>query len=155
MLQNRARLRLQPSHACNHKFVQIWYKWRRECLTAKPNIPENYAFFSLPLSIPLPCNLHRGVTLIYVKNWNSNSSSLCGGIVNWIFMSSTITGEYFVSCDSGNKNNNNNLFCWILLCLLPKFLGTPFAYINFLLIQAIDRSPSAVGVLGSFGVVNL
>ncbi|TKY65659.1 hypothetical protein E2542_SST08519 [Spatholobus suberectus] len=68
-------------------------------------------------------------------------------------MSSTTTGAYFVSCVSGNKNND--LFCWVLLCLLPKFLGTPFAYINFLLIQAIDRSPSAVGVLGNFGVVNL
>ena len=74
-------------------------------------------------------------------------------IVNWIFMSSTNTGAYFVSCDSGNKNSL--LFCWILLCLLPKFLGTPFAYINFLLIQAVDRSESAVGVLGNLGVINL
>lgn len=68
-------------------------------------------------------------------------------------MSSATTGAYFVSCVSGNKNDD--LFCWVLLCLLPKFLGTPFAYINFLLIQAIDRSPSAVEVLGNFGVVNL
>ncbi|QCE12120.1 non-specific serine/threonine protein kinase [Vigna unguiculata] len=65
-------------------------------------------------------------------------------------MSSATTGAYFVSCVSGNKNND--LLCWVLLFLLPKFLGTPFAYINFLLIQAIDRSPSAVGVLGNFGV---
>ncbi|KAG2406208.1 uncharacterized protein HKW66_Vig0054640 [Vigna angularis] len=63
-------------------------------------------------------------------------------------MSSATTGAYFVSCVSGNKND---LLCWVLLFLLPKFLGTPFAYINFLLIQAIDRSPSAVGVLGNFG----
>lgn len=68
-------------------------------------------------------------------------------------MSSATTGAYFVSCVSGNKNDD--LFCSVLLCLLPKFLGTPFAFINFLLIQAIDRSPSAVGVLGNFGVVNL
>jgi len=66
-------------------------------------------------------------------------------------MSSTTTGAYLVSCYSGNKNNG--LFCWILICLLPKFLGTAFAYINFLLIQAIDRSPSAVRVL--FGPFNL
>ncbi|KAI9108135.1 hypothetical protein K1719_021008 [Acacia pycnantha] len=62
-------------------------------------------------------------------------------ISNWIFMSSTTTGPYSVSCASGNKNN---LFCWILLSLLPKYLGTPFARFNFLLIQAIDRSPSAL-----------
>lgn len=68
-----------------------------------------------------------------------------------IFMSSTTTGAYLVSCYSGNKNNG--LFCWILICLLPKFLGTAFAFINFLLIQAIDRSPSAVRVL--FGPINL
>ncbi|WJX82335.1 Serine/threonine-protein kinase AtPK2/AtPK19 [Trifolium repens] len=63
-------------------------------------------------------------------------------------MSSTTTGAYLVSCNSGNKNNS--LFCWILICLLPKFLGTAFAYINFLLIHAIDRSPSAVRVLENF-----
>ncbi|RYQ83546.1 hypothetical protein Ahy_B10g102271 isoform C [Arachis hypogaea] len=74
-------------------------------------------------------------------------------IVNWIFMSSTTTGAFFVSCDSGN--NNSLLFCWILLSLLPKFLGTPFAYINFLLIQAVDRKESAVGFLGNFGVISL
>lgn len=68
-------------------------------------------------------------------------------------MSSATTGAYFVSCVAGNKNND--LLCWVLLFLLPKFLGTPFAYINFLLIQAIDRSPTAVGVLGNFGVVHL
>ncbi|KAL2330521.1 hypothetical protein Fmac_018102 [Flemingia macrophylla] len=73
--------------------------------------------------------------------------------VNLIFMSSTTNGGHFVSCVSENKNND--LFCWVLLCLLPKFLGTPCAFINFLLIQAIDRNQSAVGVLGNAGVVNL
>ncbi|KAK7294884.1 hypothetical protein RJT34_17783 [Clitoria ternatea] len=98
--------------------------------------------------------VHRIIKLNILQN---KSPSLCSlpspfpslqpsQIVNWIFMSSTITGAYFVSCDSGNNNCDNLLFCWILLCLLPKFLGTPFAYINFLLIQAIDRSPSAVAV---------
>ncbi|KAI4353566.1 hypothetical protein L6164_002505 [Bauhinia variegata] len=72
-------------------------------------------------------------------------------IVYWIFMNSKAIGASLVSCVSGNKNN----LSWILLCLLPKYLGTPFAYANFLLIQAVDRSPSAVGVLGNFGVINL
>lgn len=57
-----------------------------------------------------------------------------------------------VSCKSGNKNDL--CFLWIFLCLLPKFLGTAFAYVNFLLIKAIDRSPSAVWVLGVSGEVN-
>ncbi|KAK4268390.1 hypothetical protein QN277_025056 [Acacia crassicarpa] len=69
----------------------------------------------------------------------SHSSDIV--IANWIFMSSTTTGPFSVSCAAGNKNS---LFCWILLSLLPKYLGTPFARFNFLLIQAIDRSPSAV-----------
>ena len=64
---------------------------------------------------------------------------------NLIFMNSRLTETSVVSCKSGN--NNNNLFFWILFCLLPKFLGTPFAYGNFLLLKAIDRSPSAVRVL--------
>lgn len=56
-------------------------------------------------------------------------------------MSSRITVGSVVSCESGNKNS---LYLWILLSLLPKFLGTAFAYVNFLLIKAIDRSPPAV-----------
>ncbi|KAF7825405.1 serine/threonine-protein kinase AtPK2/AtPK19-like [Senna tora] len=63
-------------------------------------------------------------------------------------MNSTTAGSYSVSCVSGNKNC---LFCWILLSLLPKYLGTPFARINFLLIQAIDRSPSAYSGLTKTG----
>ena len=62
-----------------------------------------------------------------------------------IFMNSRSAEASEVSCKSGN--NNDLCFFWILFCLLPKFLGTPFAYVNFLLIKAIDRSPSAFAVI--------
>ncbi|KAK6255612.1 hypothetical protein QQP08_012734 [Theobroma cacao] len=58
-----------------------------------------------------------------------------------IFMNSRTTGASTVSCKSGNKND---FFFWILFCLLPKFLGTPITYVNFVLIKAIDRSPVVV-----------
>ncbi|OMP10177.1 hypothetical protein COLO4_04757 [Corchorus olitorius] len=60
-----------------------------------------------------------------------------------IFMNSTTTGASTVSCISGNKNN---FFFWILFCLLPKFLGTPITYVNFIVIKATDRSPSVAGL---------
>lgn len=69
-----------------------------------------------------------------------------------IFMNSRITETSVVSCKSGNKNF---LFFWILFCLLPKFLGTPFAFGNYLLIKAIDRHPSAVLILRTSGEINL
>ncbi|KAK4834413.1 hypothetical protein QYF36_022129 [Acer negundo] len=70
---------------------------------------------------------------------------------NLIFMNLTTTGASAVSCKSGNKNY---FFSWILFCLLPKFLGTPIAYVPFLLIKAIDRSPSStVLCLENFGEI--
>jgi len=67
-------------------------------------------------------------------------------------MNSSTTGASTVSCKSGNKNN---LFFWILFCLLPKFLGDFIAYVNFLLIKAIDRCPSVVCVLDTCGEIVL
>lgn len=65
---------------------------------------------------------------------------------NLFFMSSNNTVASVVSCKSGNKND----FLWILVCLLPNFLGSAIVYVNFLLITAVDRSPSAVCILESF-----
>ncbi|KAL8154395.1 hypothetical protein V2J09_012155 [Rumex salicifolius] len=59
------------------------------------------------------------------------------------FMSSSISLASVVSCNPGNKYS----FCWVFLCLLPKFLGAPVIFVNFLLVKAIDRSPSALSVL--------
>ncbi|PON32109.1 hypothetical protein PanWU01x14_364100 [Parasponia andersonii] len=67
-------------------------------------------------------------------------------------MNSTTTEVSVVSCKSGNKNDL--CFYWILFSLLPKFLGTPFAFVNFLLIKAIDRSPSKVGLWEAFEEIN-
>ncbi|KAJ6913408.1 hypothetical protein NC651_015810 [Populus alba x Populus x berolinensis] len=74
------------------------------------------------------------------------------GFDGLIFMNSSTTGASTVSCKSGNKNN---FFFWILFCLLPKFLGTPIAYVNFLLIKATDRRPSVVRVLDTCGEITL
>lgn len=72
-------------------------------------------------------------------NWLS-LSSYCR-FDSLIFMNSRATEASVVSCESGN--DSDLCFFWILFCLLPKFLGSPFAYVNFLLIKAVDRSPSA------------
>lgn len=71
------------------------------------------------------------------------------------FMSSTTAEASVVSCNSGNKKNCYSFYLWILLGLLPKFLGTAFGYVNFLLIKAIDRSPSGVCRIGTFGKIIL
>ncbi|KAL5733034.1 hypothetical protein ACOSP7_032372 [Xanthoceras sorbifolium] len=55
-------------------------------------------------------------------------------------MNSRSTVAFTVSCKSGNKNS---LFFWILVCLLPSFLVTPIACVNFLLFKAIVRCPSS------------
>ena len=62
-------------------------------------------------------------------------------------MNSTTTVASIVSCKSGNKND---LFFWILVCLLPKFFKTPTASVNFLLIKGIDRTPLGLCHLRSF-----
>ncbi|KAB2630407.1 hypothetical protein D8674_007926 [Pyrus ussuriensis x Pyrus communis] len=62
-----------------------------------------------------------------------------------IFMNSRTAEASVFSCKSGNKNNL--FFVWILFCLLPKFLGTPFAIVNL----AIDRIPSRALAVETFG----
>lgn len=70
-----------------------------------------------------------------------------------IFMNSTSTVTSTVSCQLGNKNN---FFFWILVCLLPRFLGNPVEYVNFQLLKAIVRCPSSsVRILESFGEAHL
>ncbi|CAN1134148.1 hypothetical protein LINPERHAP2_LOCUS8086 [Linum perenne] len=82
---------------------------------------------------------------------NGSEWSIGGGhyhLESLTFMNSTTSGAFTVSCASGNKNKNNNslFFCWILFCLLPKFLGTPIVYVSFLLIKAIDRSSGDITI---------
>ncbi|KAF5750729.1 hypothetical protein HS088_TW03G01068 [Tripterygium wilfordii] len=88
------------------------------------------------LGISYPTHASQTKAILHV------SSSLCNlfGIENLILMNSTTAGVFTVSCKSGNKNN---FFC-ALFCLLPKFLGTSFAFMNYVLIKAVDRSPSAL-----------
>ncbi|KAM1353437.1 hypothetical protein COP2_033965 [Malus domestica] len=62
-----------------------------------------------------------------------------------LFMNSRTSEASVFSCKSGNKNNL--FFVWILFCLLPKFLGTPFAIVNL----AIDRCPSRALAVETFG----
>ncbi|KAF5199382.1 hypothetical protein FRX31_011031, partial [Thalictrum thalictroides] len=70
-------------------------------------------------------------------------------IENLIFMNSRSTVASSVSCKAGNKND---FFFWILVCLLPKFLGLSIACVNFQLFKAIIRIPSSsVSVLTTFG----
>ncbi|KAJ4970162.1 hypothetical protein NE237_003261 [Protea cynaroides] len=76
-------------------------------------------------------------------------SAISTGFQKSIFMSSRSTAASIVSCKSGNKND---FFVWILVCLLPQFLGTAIAYVNFLLFKAIVRNPSSsVCILDCFG----
>lgn len=65
-----------------------------------------------------------------------------------IFMNLKDIGASTVSCYSGNKNH---FFSWILFCLLPKFLGTPIAYVPFFFIKVVDSSPSSAFVLDNSG----
>ncbi|GAB4833136.1 hypothetical protein Ancab_031382 [Ancistrocladus abbreviatus] len=69
-----------------------------------------------------------------------------------IFMSSRTGVASAVSCKLGNKNG---FFLWIFICLLPKFLGTSVVYVNFLLITAIDRSPSALSPFKCFDKIHV
>ncbi|KAK1563276.1 hypothetical protein Q3G72_025310 [Acer saccharum] len=92
--------------------------------------------------------------IIYITHFSLSAVSLLCNLPrfdNLIFMNLTTAGASAVSCKSGNKNH---FFSWILFCLLPKFLGTPIAYVPFLLIKAIDRSPSSIVLcLENFGEI--
>ncbi|KAI3911410.1 hypothetical protein MKW98_010297 [Papaver atlanticum] len=67
---------------------------------------------------------------------------------NCIFMNSRNIVASAVSCESGNKND---FLCWVLICLLSQFLGARIAFVNFHLFKAVDRSPSFLRILESFG----
>ncbi|XXG42848.1 hypothetical protein AAC387_Pa01g3023 [Persea americana] len=61
-----------------------------------------------------------------------------------IFMSSRRTVASSVSCKLGNF--------WILVCLLPGFLGAPVVFENFQLLKATVRDPSSLTpVFNAFG----
>ncbi|KAI5326110.1 hypothetical protein L3X38_035184 [Prunus dulcis] len=94
----------------------------------KRDVPKIH-FSSSALSLRSVCTLPRSDSLI--------------------FMNSRTTEVSVFSCKSGNRNNP--FFIWILFCLLPKFQGTPFAFVSFLLVKAIDRSPSGALAFETFG----
>ncbi|RXI01586.1 hypothetical protein DVH24_014935, partial [Malus domestica] len=74
-----------------------------------------------------------------------SNSGLLLSFDSLLFMNSRTSEASVFSCKSGNKNNL--FFVWILFCLLPKFLGTPFAIVNL----AIDRCPSRALAVETFG----
>ncbi|GMH10041.1 hypothetical protein Nepgr_011882 [Nepenthes gracilis] len=53
------------------------------------------------------------------------SSPLPHQIWYLIFMSSRTAASSVVPCKLGNKND---FFCWMFICLLLNFLGTPVVY---------------------------
>ncbi|KAK4803271.1 hypothetical protein SAY86_001474 [Trapa natans] len=103
-------------------------------------------------SRPLRHSLHPPKVLLGLRIWISFPLSRFDYLT---FMSSTVAKAYTVSCNSGNNKNCCSLHLWIFLCLLPKFLGTAFGYVNFLLIKAIDRSHKGFCSVGTFGRIIL
>ncbi|KAL6132926.1 hypothetical protein ACLB2K_065165 [Fragaria x ananassa] len=123
---------VSPRHVC----ITTHPKRRRD-LSALFQIRKHKTRLSLSLSL---------LSILFLP---LVSSAILPKSDSLIFMNSRATEASVFPCQSGNKNSL--FFTWILFCLWPKFLGTPFAFVNFLLVKAIDRSPSGALVLATFG----
>lgn len=76
----------------------------------------------------------------YLSNSNCCFNFFFQQFVCLQFMNSRSAAASTVSCKTGNKNKF--LFCF-LICLFPRFLGSPVSFVNFLLFKAVVRSPSS------------